>query len=59
MTTKEECEYYGGEWVESYRKRDGTRVEGHCRGRDRDEGMFERLRGKPTDKRIPHKFKHK
>lgn len=42
-SNKEECEYYGGIWVESHRRRDGTRVEGYCRGRDRDEGMYEKL----------------
>ena len=25
------CEFNGGEWVKSYRKKDGTHVEGYCR----------------------------
>ena len=29
--SRNDCEFNGGEWVESYRKKDGTRVTSYCR----------------------------
>ena len=31
LDSKWECSEYGGTWIPSFRKKDGTKVRGHCR----------------------------